>query len=96
MGFRGNNLPTRLERALLADIRKRRSAPGAHKDASLAGPEDELSRLRDLVTPPYAESRALLLGDPGVGKTALLAEATAGAPVLPPWPRCQGWILGGM
>ena len=47
------------------------------KDASLVGREGELSRLRDLVAPPYEESRALLLlGDPGVGKTVLLAEAT--------------------
>jgi DNA-binding CsgD family transcriptional regulator len=46
------------------------------KDANLVGREEELSRLRELVTPPYPESRALLLmGDPGVGKTALMAEA---------------------
>ena len=45
------------------------------RDASLVGREEELSRLRGLVAPPYAESRALLLlGDPGVGKTILLAE----------------------
>jgi DNA-binding CsgD family transcriptional regulator len=45
------------------------------RDASLVGREEELSRLRELVAPPYAESRALLLlGDPGVGKTILLAE----------------------
>jgi DNA-binding CsgD family transcriptional regulator len=43
---------------------------------SLAGREEELSRLRELVTPPYAESQVLLLlGDPGMGKTVLLAEA---------------------
>ena len=46
------------------------------KEPSLVGREEELSRLRELVAPPYAESRALLLlGDPGVGKTILLAEA---------------------
>jgi predicted ATPase len=46
------------------------------KDASLVGREEELSRLRELAAPPYAESRVLLLlGDPGVGKTVLLAEA---------------------
>ena len=46
------------------------------KDASLVGREMELSRLRELVAPPYPESRVmLLLGDPGVGKTVLLAEA---------------------
>jgi len=43
---------------------------------SLVGREQELSRLRELVASPYAESRVLvLLGDPGVGKTVLLAEA---------------------
>ena len=46
------------------------------KNTSLVGREEELSRLRELVAPPYAESRVLLLlGDPGVGKTVLLAEA---------------------
>ena len=45
-------------------------------EASLVGREEELSRLRELLAPPYRESRVLLLlGDPGVGKTALLAEA---------------------
>ena len=43
---------------------------------NLVGRGVELSRLRQLVTPPYAESRVLLLlGDPGMGKTVLLAEA---------------------
>jgi DNA-binding CsgD family transcriptional regulator len=46
------------------------------KNMSLVGREEELSRLRELVAPPYAESRVLmLLGDPGVGKTVLLAAA---------------------
>jgi hypothetical protein len=46
------------------------------KVASLIGRGKELSRLRDLVAPPYQESRVLLLlGDPGMGKTVLLAEA---------------------
>src|SRR5580704_16327750 len=46
------------------------------KDASLVGRGEELSRLRELVTPPHPESRVLLiLGDPGLGKTVLLAEA---------------------
>ena len=45
-------------------------------EASLVGREEELSRLRELLAPPYRESRVLLLlGDPGMGKTALLAEA---------------------
>jgi hypothetical protein len=36
------------------------------KEPSLVGREEELSRLRELVAPPYPESRALLLmGDPG-------------------------------
>src|SRR6185437_11600267 len=46
------------------------------KNMSLVGREEELSWLRKLLTSPYAESRVrLLLGDPGVGKTVLLAEA---------------------
>jgi DNA-binding CsgD family transcriptional regulator/tetratricopeptide (TPR) repeat protein len=46
------------------------------KDTSLVGREAELSRLRELVAPPYAQSQVLLLlGDPGMGKTVLLAEA---------------------
>ncbi len=50
------------------------------KDASLVGRGEELSRLRELVTPPYEESRVLLiLGDPGMGKTVLLAAAARGA-----------------
>lgn len=41
----------------------------------LIGRDSELSRLRGLVDPPPAESRVLvLLGDPGMGKTALLTE----------------------
>jgi DNA-binding CsgD family transcriptional regulator len=46
------------------------------KDVGLVGREEELSRLRELVAPPYEESRVLLiLGDPGMGKTVVLAEA---------------------
>jgi DNA-binding CsgD family transcriptional regulator len=46
------------------------------KDTSLVGREEELSRLRELVAPPYPEGRMLLLlGDPGMGKTVLLADA---------------------
>jgi DNA-binding CsgD family transcriptional regulator len=46
------------------------------RDRSLIGREGELSRLRELVAPPYAEGQVLLLlGDPGMGKTALLAHA---------------------
>jgi AAA ATPase domain len=46
------------------------------KDTSLVGRGEELSRLRELVAPPYAEGRVLLLlGDPGMGKTVLLGEA---------------------
>jgi len=45
-------------------------------DASLVGREGELSRLGELTAPPYTESRVLVvLGDPGVGKTALMAKA---------------------
>jgi DNA-binding CsgD family transcriptional regulator len=46
------------------------------EDMSLVGRGEELSRLRELVVPPYAESRVLvLLGDPGMGKTVLLTQA---------------------
>ena len=42
----------------------------------MVGRMTELSRLREMVTPPYEESRVqLILGDPGMGKTVLLAEA---------------------
>jgi DNA-binding CsgD family transcriptional regulator len=42
----------------------------------LTGREKELSRLRELVAPPFTESRMLLLlGDAGMGKTVLLAQA---------------------
>lgn len=45
-------------------------------DAGLVGRDEELSMLSELVTPPYERNRVLLiLGDPGLGKTALLAEA---------------------
>ena len=46
------------------------------KDTGLVGREAEQSRLSELVAPPYVESRVLLvLGDLGMGKTVLLAEA---------------------
>ncbi|MCI3270570.1 helix-turn-helix transcriptional regulator [Streptomyces cylindrosporus] len=46
------------------------------KDANMVGRGAELSLLRELVAPPHKESRVLLLlGDPGLGKTVLLAEA---------------------
>ena len=45
-------------------------------DTGLIGRDGELSRLRGLVVPPPAEGRVLvLLGDAGMGKTALLADA---------------------
>ena len=44
--------------------------------SDLIGRDGELSRLRALVDPPPAAGRVLaLLGDPGMGKTVLLAEA---------------------
>ncbi len=49
-------------------------------DASLVGRQDELARLRELVAPPYEQSRTLLImGDPGTGKTVLLAAASRAA-----------------
>jgi DNA-binding CsgD family transcriptional regulator len=48
----------------------------AGRDAILFGRAAELSRLTELTAPPYAGSRELLLlGDPGMGKTVLLAQA---------------------
>jgi hypothetical protein len=41
------------------------------KDTSLIAREGRLSALRELAAPPYAESRALLLGDLSVGKLSL-------------------------
>ena len=47
------------------------------KDTKMIGRREELSQLRELIAPPHKESRVLLLlGDPGLGKTVLLAEAT--------------------
>jgi DNA-binding CsgD family transcriptional regulator len=44
--------------------------------SQLIGRGSELSRLRGLIDPPPAESKALVvLGDPGIGKTALLRDA---------------------
>ena len=59
------------------------------QDASLVGRGTELSLLRELVAPPPESRVMLLLGDPGVGKTILLAETarearSAGMRVLAP------------
>ena len=54
--------------------------PAVTNRQSLVGRDKELAWLRDLVSPPLEGSRALLvLGEPGAGKTALLAEAAAAA-----------------
>jgi AAA ATPase domain len=54
----------------------------AGQDAGLMGRDAELARLRGLVDPPPPDSRVLLLlGDAGMGKTALLAAAG----------RLRGW-----
>ena len=50
------------------------------QDTILVGREKELSRLSGLMAPPHTESGVLLLlGDPGRGKTVLLAHATRDA-----------------
>ena len=65
------------------------ASENAGLDAALIGRNAELSQLRRLVDPPPAESRVLvLLGDAGMGKTALLAAMAgqarrAGMRVLP-------------
>src|SRR5271154_2361425 len=47
---------------------------------TLVGRDKEMARLAELVSPPYEGSRALLLlGEPGMGKTALLAETVTRA-----------------
>jgi DNA-binding CsgD family transcriptional regulator len=52
----------------------------ASRTTSLVARDEEMSRLRDLVAPPYDRSRVfLILGDPGMGKTVLLAEAARDA-----------------
>jgi DNA-binding CsgD family transcriptional regulator len=57
-----------------------RGATGAY--ATLVGREAELARLRELLSPPYEQGRVLLvLGDAGMGKTVLLAEAARAARV---------------
>jgi tetratricopeptide (TPR) repeat protein len=61
---------------------------GLATGSELIGRDDELARLRGLVDPPPEQSRVLvLLGDAGMGKSALLADAarqarTAGLRVL--------------
>ena len=52
----------------------------AGSDAVLVGREEELARLRQLVAPPHAESRALFLhGESGAGKTMLITQAVQAA-----------------
>ena len=60
----------------------------AVRDTGLIGRDSEVSLLRGLVDPPSGESRVLvLLGDAGMGKTALLADAARQA-------RSTGmWVL---
>ena len=60
----------------------------AVRDTRLIGRDSEVSLLRGLVDPPSGESRVLvLLGDAGMGKTALLADAARQA-------RSTGmWVL---
>ena len=74
-----HRVPGTDQRAYIGRVRV--AFPGmTDKDTNLVGREEELSRLRELVASPYTESRVLLLlGDPGMGKTVLLAEAARGA-----------------
>ncbi len=56
------------------------AVPAVTSLASLVGRDKEKARLRNLASPKYGETRVLLLlGEPGVGKTALLTEAAAEA-----------------
>ena len=65
------------------------------KDTSLIGREGELSRLRELAAPPYAESRALLLGDSGVGKLSVPGrEVLTGDDHVPGGPAGSGVARG--
>lgn len=54
--------------------------PAASSRLSLVGRDKEIACLRDLVSPPWEGNRALLLlGEPGLGKTALLTTAATEA-----------------
>ena len=91
-GYRVRSKPTALrlpEPGRILGVGRRLGVSGlAVRDAGLIGRDSEVSLLRGLVDPPSGESRVLvLLGDAGMGKTALLADAARQA-------RSTGmWVL---
>jgi DNA-binding SARP family transcriptional activator/tetratricopeptide (TPR) repeat protein len=56
-----------------------RPGPGSDRSATLAGRDDELSRLHRLLHADAPEHTVIVFGEPGIGKTALLAAFLAGA-----------------
>ena len=91
-GYRVRSKPTALrlrKPGRILGVGRRLGVSGlAVRDTRLIGRDSEVSLLRGLVDPPSGESRVLvLLGDAGMGKTALLADAARQA-------RSTGmWVL---
>ncbi|PZS22069.1 MAG: hypothetical protein DLM61_26700 [Pseudonocardiales bacterium] len=56
-----------------------RPEPGSDRSEAVAGREDELSRLHGLLHADAPERTVLVVGEPGIGKSALLAAFLAGA-----------------
>ena len=91
-GYRVRSKPTALrlpEPGRILGVGRRLGVSGlAVRDTGLIGRDSEVSLLRGFVDPPSGEGRVLvLLGDAGMGKTALLADAARQA-------RSTGmWVL---
>jgi DNA-binding SARP family transcriptional activator/tetratricopeptide (TPR) repeat protein len=56
-----------------------RPGPGSDRPATVAGRDDELRRLHRLLHADALEHTVIVSGEPGIGKTALLAAFLAGA-----------------